>query len=169
MESGNFRCSVCEKVCKTKGGLTRHRNSKHKVGSDSNHPGEGNGNDKEISNELLIALVNQSCKDLSGDLCFPLDICSRLASFEMQMPEEEDNISEEKAEFSRMQNRCTKCSVVKGTWKNSSVNFMQALFPKQAIFFTHLVGVLNTPVVVYYQDPPIGNFCDSILAAIVLH
>jgi uncharacterized C2H2 Zn-finger protein len=34
----SFPCSLCDKVCKSKGGLTRHTNSKHSEGSSGSHP-----------------------------------------------------------------------------------------------------------------------------------
>ena len=144
MERGNFRCSVCEKVCKTKCGLTRHTILKHKVGSDSNHPGEGNGNDREISNELFIALVNQSCKDLSGDLCFPLDICSSLASFEMQMPEEEEYISDEKSWVFTDVKSLYKVLSGKGNVEKFFSKFYASIVPKASNLFHPLSGCTAT-------------------------
>ena len=64
-----------------KSDLTRHH-SKHRIASGDNHQAERSGNDKEMSNALFVILVNQSCKDLSEDLCFPLDIRLNFASFE---------------------------------------------------------------------------------------
>jgi len=37
----SFYCDVCSKVCKSKGGLTRHRNSKHAGGSSAKGRNEG--------------------------------------------------------------------------------------------------------------------------------
>ena len=71
-------------------------NSKHKIASGDNHQVERNGNDKEITNTLFVSLVNQSGKDLSEDLCFPLDIRLSFASFECLMPEGEEYIRDEK-------------------------------------------------------------------------
>ena len=34
----SFPCSLCDKVCKSKGGLTRHTNSRHSEGSSGSHP-----------------------------------------------------------------------------------------------------------------------------------
>jgi hypothetical protein len=38
----SFPCSLCNNVCKSKGGLTQHTNSKHSEGSSGSHPSDAN-------------------------------------------------------------------------------------------------------------------------------
>eukprot|EP00112_Aurelia_sp_Birch-Aquarium-sp1_P005457 Seg1619.12 transcript_id=Seg1619.12/GoldUCD/mRNA.D3Y31 product="hypothetical protein" protein_id=Seg1619.12/GoldUCD/D3Y31 len=145
MESGKFQCSVCKRVCKTKGGLTRHTNSKHKVDSDDNRDqAEGNGNEKEISNALFITLVNQSCKDLSEDLCFPLDIHSNLANFEFLMQEEEENINDERSQVLGEAKLLYKVLSSKGNVEKFFSKFYANIVPKASNLFYPLSGCTAT-------------------------
>ena len=61
---------MCGKICKSKGGLTRHNNAKHE--KDVNDTGQIDEND--FTCDDYCKLVNKSAKSLSEDECYPESI-----------------------------------------------------------------------------------------------
>ena len=49
-----FKCNFCEKLCKSKQGLSRHKNSKHKVVEHEDNTVSGSSNSKKSSSEDLL-------------------------------------------------------------------------------------------------------------------
>ena len=86
VEGGDFKCTLCPKVCRSQRGLTRHKNSKHKQERDHNASlvtGDANTNDEvEIDPAFFLALVNESIKALSEDKCFPVGFRKQFEIYE---------------------------------------------------------------------------------------
>ena len=84
----SFKCSQCEKVCKSQRGLTRHTNVKHApaTSSPSSLPDDGSINltpqaltrleisMKKLHPILLMNIVKKCAVNVSNDLCFPLSM-----------------------------------------------------------------------------------------------
>ncbi|XP_065669613.1 uncharacterized protein LOC105845928 isoform X2 [Hydra vulgaris] len=63
---GSFKCDDCGKICKSKGGLTRHRSCKHLLLKEIFEPSNA------MSSTILSDLVLESQKSLSEDNCYNL-------------------------------------------------------------------------------------------------
>ena len=64
-----FTCSVCSKVCLSKGGLTRHTKAKHQLVNDG---AKANDNTEDILHPLhLKKYIHESLGKLAKDTCFP--------------------------------------------------------------------------------------------------
>jgi uncharacterized C2H2 Zn-finger protein len=53
----SFPCPTCTKVCKSKGGLTRHTNSKHRTGDLDNTAAKSLEQETRLSEESLASIV----------------------------------------------------------------------------------------------------------------
>ncbi len=166
MDSGSFQCSTCMKVCKTKGGLTRHVNSKHKVG-DGRH--EAKQKDKEISKALFIMLVNQSSMDLSKDFCYPPNVRSDLASFKMALQEEEGMNDEKSQIFTEIKSLYQLLSG-KGNVEKFFSKFYSRIVPKASSLFYPLSGctatLLSTKLAEKLVVSSKKDLCDEVPVAV---
>ena len=82
-----FSCPFCSKLCISKGGLTRHKRSKHRdLLPPEGLPTPSNPADKKIAEQILSPdtfkrLVQKSAVKLSVDECYPVDILSKFKIF----------------------------------------------------------------------------------------
>eukprot|EP00795_Rhopilema_esculentum_P009759 gene9759-18280_t len=153
IQNGKFQCSICSKKCKSKTGLTRHKKSKHPEME------EGQPEPKEsLSRESIATMVNESCKDLSEDLCFPTDICHSLESFRFVLTDISNNqdtiLNEVLLHYELL--------VGKGNVEKFFTKFYSTIIPKATILFdqlsanaaTLLCTKLAEKLVVYSKKPP---------------
>ena len=70
MQAGNFKCEVCGKACKTKGGLTRHVNKQHPEIANQPKP-LSKGSDIILQMPAITQLLIRSFTELSDDDCLP--------------------------------------------------------------------------------------------------
>ena len=74
-----FQCSFCDKVCFSKGGLTRGINTKHHLETT-----EPNTNvSKMLHSDIFYDIIQKSLKKSAQDECYPEEICSQFSSFRM--------------------------------------------------------------------------------------
>lgn len=84
---GGFRCETCQKLCKSKQGLSRHRNSKHK----ENQPSIDNVSSKEISAEdrldvvQFMSYINNCAKQLASDGCYSDETLATFSSYKCSL------------------------------------------------------------------------------------
>lgn len=82
---GGYRCETCQKVCKSKQGLSRHRNSKHT----DNQPISSN----EISAESrldvaqFMSYINNCAKQLATDGCYSDETLATFSSYKCSLDE----------------------------------------------------------------------------------
>ena len=73
-----FSCHMCDKVCKSARGLTRHKNTKHQELSTSSSSNVTLKSEEAALKKLhplhLKVIVQKCAKNLSTDLCFPEDM-----------------------------------------------------------------------------------------------
>jgi len=82
-ESPKFSCLFCEKLCVSKGGLTRHVNSKH---ADRPQETRVEATKKKVAEEVLHPLkfkvyLEKSAAKLAEDECYPDNILDELKKF----------------------------------------------------------------------------------------
>ena len=155
MQNGNFRCDVCNKIYKTKGGLKRHVNLKHI------ETPEDILESQQIINAALADLVEQSSKDLSHDLCFLPDVCSSLGSFKFPVNE----LSSEQAAILNEIALKYKILTGKGNVEKFFVTFYATIVPKAVALFpglprnsaTLLSTKLADKIIVYSKKPKQQN------------
>ena len=70
MQTGNFKCEVCGKACKTKGGLTRHVNKQHPEIAHQPKP-LSKGSDFILQMPAITQLLIRCFTELSDDDCLP--------------------------------------------------------------------------------------------------
>ena len=68
MQTGTFKCEVCGRVCKTKGGLTRHVNKQHPEIASQPKP-LSKGSDIILQMPAITQLLKRSFTELSNDDC----------------------------------------------------------------------------------------------------
>ena len=75
----NFPCESCDKICKSKGGLTRHKNAKH---GNISTAGKDNGSSSNISltKEDLKSIVDKVKKKIKDDTFWDSEMTSNMAS-----------------------------------------------------------------------------------------
>lgn len=79
--AGVFKCEKCNKVCRTKQGLSRHKNTKH-----STVPLMDKKSAEEIlPPELLRKYINESAIKLSRDGCYSEAIQSAFSGFNFSL------------------------------------------------------------------------------------
>ena len=80
-----YRCELCEKVCLTKRGLTRHTNSKHSDKNDASVTSAAQNQSKsaeEILHPLYFKkMVEESVNKISNDHCFPDELLNPLKEY----------------------------------------------------------------------------------------
>ena len=75
----SYSCSFCAKVCLLKGGLTKHINTKHYLGT-----AEPNTKvSKMLHPGIFYQILQKSIKKLAQDVCYPDEICSQFFNFRM--------------------------------------------------------------------------------------
>ena len=91
-EPGKFSCSLCSTVCKTKCGLTRHTNSKHKPKvSDAGDKSRDDHVSLQLPNAVFEEIVEQSVRDLAADQCFPSEFREQFIGFAFVLPCSDDD------------------------------------------------------------------------------
>ncbi len=68
MQEGQFKCEICQKICKTKGGLTRHQKKSHPLAIDG----------AVISQSDIRKIVEEAKEIVSSDECYPKELTSEL-------------------------------------------------------------------------------------------
>ena len=155
VEGGDFKCTLCPKVCKSQRGLTRHKNSKHQQEREQNDSltGDVSAND-EIDPALFIALVNESIKLLSDDMCFP-------AGFRKQF---------EIYKFSYATDGSTNQEIFDQIWKISGYGNCQDKRWSPFIYLMALASVIGVPIQSLYPETKsklAGNITSKVLNAII--
>ena len=75
----SYPCSFCPKICLSKGGLTRHINTKHHL-----ETAEPNTKvSKMLHPDIFYDIIQKSLKRLAQDECYPEEICSQFSNFRM--------------------------------------------------------------------------------------
>lgn len=77
IQSGTFVCDICKKTCKSKGGLTRHFNAKHKAGNTSNE----DSNPQVFTTEILKLAVRNVQEKVAGNKCLKISLKEELTSY----------------------------------------------------------------------------------------
>ena len=80
------------KKCKSKGGLSRHKNFKHKrlEGCRSSSSKSDNNSGNIFSIDSYINLINQSCKSLEKDTCYEESITETFKAYDFKIAGKED-------------------------------------------------------------------------------
>ena len=81
-----FPCTLCPKICISRGGLTRHMNAKHKDDDQANQPVLSQKPKKKKAEDILHPLyfkkyIEQCIEKLSKDECYPEDITKEFQSY----------------------------------------------------------------------------------------
>ena len=81
-----FTCSLCPKICISRGGLTRHMNAKHSEEKDPNNQSEVSPKSKKKAEDVLHPLyfkkyIEQCTEKLSKDECYPEGIMKEFQSY----------------------------------------------------------------------------------------
>lgn len=82
-----FDCEICGKICKTKGGIKRHKAAKHPHEVYLEKVKEKEEKTKIASDKLgsmdIIRLIKESAERLSHDQCYPEEFRSQFIDFEI--------------------------------------------------------------------------------------
>lgn len=73
-------CDICKKVCKSKGGFTRHINAKHKAGNTENIE----SNPHVFTHEIFKSVVCNTLEKIAGNKCLESSLKEELASYDYQ-------------------------------------------------------------------------------------
>ena len=91
-EKERFLCPLCEKICLSKGGLTRHKNSKHSESTSTSSPLTTTKIKKtafEILHPGMLKKLTVNCiEKLSVDFCYPDSILDQFKKYKITTVEE---------------------------------------------------------------------------------
>ncbi len=94
-EEHNFPCDLCEKVCKLKRRLGRHKTTKHKnesilsVGEDSSRTSNPKKAAESILHPLkLKKMIMVSVSKLAKDECYPEDILQKFSIYNFNLKDD---------------------------------------------------------------------------------
>ena len=127
---------MCPKVCKSQRGLTRHTNSKHKQEREENNglvTGDVSTND-ETHSALFLALVNESIKLLSEDMCFPSGFRKQFEIYQFSNTTDESTKQEIVAQIWKIWNALKKA----GNVEKFYATFYATVVPKASMLFSAL-------------------------------
>ena len=77
----SFPCPKCTKVCKSKGGLTKHTNSKHRDAATSATAIEPDMNESSLSEENLASIIETIKTKLVSDGLYSADVNAAIKKF----------------------------------------------------------------------------------------
>ena len=87
--SSGFSCDLCDKVCKTQRGLTRHRNSKHKTANVEGYLDQDHFDEFIAENRLhpfhFKKYIEESASKLSVDECYSEDTRKEFVDFKISL------------------------------------------------------------------------------------
>ena len=85
----DFSCDLCDKVCKTQRGLTRHRNSKHKTANVEGYLDQDHFDEFIAENRLhpfhFKKYIEESASKLSVDECYSEDTRKEFVDFKISL------------------------------------------------------------------------------------
>ncbi|XP_015752231.1 PREDICTED: uncharacterized protein LOC107332023 [Acropora digitifera] len=106
VQKDNIECQHCRKRCKSKSGLKRHINAKHKTFGETNDATREGKHQCQFTSEVLARMINEAKQRLTDNKVFPKNVREELRAYNFT------GISEETEEFLNLQT-IFKCLVKK--------------------------------------------------------